>query len=297
MRSHFSVWGTVTDVYFPRHRKTLKRRPFCFVTFSTREAAERALAESRPHICGIPVKTLTMVEDREAYYKEKHAAARRALMQAIESLGGVPSSASISVEAQQRIDSLASLLALEGVSSAEGVLQLAGLQGQSPPILQNTFPLSNHQGLGTPPVGAHLNTIRQPHHVLDPSAISYLQQQQQQQHALATSAAMAAYEKTMQQGFSMQRQLWPHIRPGFNAQLSPSLHYSELQQQLLWSSQLNAEIRNIEVTRTLPDSSSSGAGDSESNSWTGSALNLLTIKSQQTPEESATQEKPDDKSE
>lgn len=37
VRAHFSRWGTVTDVYFPRHKKTLKRRPFCFVTFASTE--------------------------------------------------------------------------------------------------------------------------------------------------------------------------------------------------------------------------------------------------------------------
>ena len=154
MRAHFSRWGTVTDVYFPRHKKTLKRRPFCFVTFACTEvrargapqppqagrrraacsavgflagalqggaaggaacacsgaaaalgpsapclagvqltaaaplraasqpqAAERALAESPLNICGIPIKNLTMVEDRDAYYRTKHANTRAALLQ------------------------------------------------------------------------------------------------------------------------------------------------------------------------------------------------------------------------
>lgn len=34
VKAHFSKWGTVTDVYFPRHKKSLKRRPFCFVSFA-----------------------------------------------------------------------------------------------------------------------------------------------------------------------------------------------------------------------------------------------------------------------
>jgi RNA recognition motif-containing protein len=64
VRAHFSRWGTVSDVYFPRHKKTLKRRPFCFVTFASKEDAQRALAESGLEIGGVPIKNLTMVEDR-----------------------------------------------------------------------------------------------------------------------------------------------------------------------------------------------------------------------------------------
>ncbi len=45
------------------------------------QAAERALAESPLNICGIPIKNLTMVEDRDAYYRIKHANTRAALMQ------------------------------------------------------------------------------------------------------------------------------------------------------------------------------------------------------------------------
>lgn len=81
VRAHFSRWGTVADVYFPRHKKTLKRRPFCFVTFATKEDAQRALAESGLEIGGVPIKNLTMVEDRDKYYTNKHASARQALLQ------------------------------------------------------------------------------------------------------------------------------------------------------------------------------------------------------------------------
>lgn len=45
------------------------------------QAAERALAESPLNICGIPIKNLTMVEDRDAYYRTKHANTRAALIQ------------------------------------------------------------------------------------------------------------------------------------------------------------------------------------------------------------------------
>jgi RNA recognition motif-containing protein len=64
VRAHFSQWGTVNDVYFPRHKKTLKRRPFCFVTFANKEDAERALSMSGLEIGGVAIKNLTMVEDR-----------------------------------------------------------------------------------------------------------------------------------------------------------------------------------------------------------------------------------------
>lgn len=52
MKAHFSQWGTVTDVYFPKNKHTFRRRPFCFITFATLEAAQRALAESPMNICG-----------------------------------------------------------------------------------------------------------------------------------------------------------------------------------------------------------------------------------------------------
>ena len=33
-------------MYFPKERATRRRRPFCFVTFDSHQAAERAVAES-----------------------------------------------------------------------------------------------------------------------------------------------------------------------------------------------------------------------------------------------------------
>lgn len=121
VKAHFSRWGIVTDVYFPRHKKTLKRRPFCFVTFATRESAERALAESPLNICGIPIKNLTMVEDRDKYYKDKHEAAQAALMSALNSMGAA------GALAPEQVNNVAALLAMEGVSS-EAVLAML-LQG------------------------------------------------------------------------------------------------------------------------------------------------------------------------
>lgn len=60
------------DVYFPKRKDTFRRRPFCFVTFSRLEDAQRALAESPMNICGIPIKQLNLVEDRADYYKHRH---------------------------------------------------------------------------------------------------------------------------------------------------------------------------------------------------------------------------------
>ena len=61
VRSHFSRYGQVTDVYFPRHKKTLKRRPFCFVSFADVASAAAAVEEGCLEICGVPIKNLTMV--------------------------------------------------------------------------------------------------------------------------------------------------------------------------------------------------------------------------------------------
>lgn len=140
VKAHFSRWGVVTDVYFPRHKKTLKRRPFCFVTFSNRESAERALHESPLNMCGVPIKNLTMVEDRDKYYKDKHASARSALLNALHAVGAGPAPGAGSLDggggpagalalAPDQISSLAALLALEGVG-ADVLAALAAQQAQ-----------------------------------------------------------------------------------------------------------------------------------------------------------------------
>ena len=36
VREHFSKWGAVADVYFPRDKATGERKPFCFVAFEAR---------------------------------------------------------------------------------------------------------------------------------------------------------------------------------------------------------------------------------------------------------------------
>ena len=110
VKAHFSRWGLVTDVYFPRHKKTLKRRPFCFITFATKDSAERALDESPLNICGIPIKNITMVEDRDKYYKDKHAAARQALLSALAALGTANS------VPNEQVNNIAALLAMDGIS-------------------------------------------------------------------------------------------------------------------------------------------------------------------------------------
>ncbi|KAL4420684.1 hypothetical protein ABPG75_010340 [Micractinium tetrahymenae] len=86
VKAHFSQWGHVLDVYFPKRKDTFRRRPFCFVTFSRLEDAQRALAESPMNICGIPIKQLNLVEDRADYYKHRHQAAQSALVQALQTL-------------------------------------------------------------------------------------------------------------------------------------------------------------------------------------------------------------------
>ena len=163
VKAHFSRWGVVTDVYFPRHKKTLKRRPFCFVTFANKESAQRALAESPLSICGIPIKNLTMVEDRDKYYKDKQEAAQQALLTALNSMGAS------GALAPEQVNNIAALLAMEGVSS-EAVLamllqpqtipqahpQLQQLQHQHQqfaPSPQHHRPTPNPAALGLSPAG------------------------------------------------------------------------------------------------------------------------------------------------
>eukprot|EP00887_Chlorella_sp_A99_P004664 scaffold4.g4664.t1 len=98
VKLHFSKYGAVTDVYFPRHKKTLKRRPFCFVSFADVTSAEKAIEDGNLEICGVPIKNLTMVDDRDKYYREKHASARQALLQALQSLA-CPTSAAAAAAA------------------------------------------------------------------------------------------------------------------------------------------------------------------------------------------------------
>lgn len=149
VKAHFSQWGTVTDVYFPRHKKTLKRRPFCFVTFGNIDCASRALQESPLNICGIPIKNMTMVEDRDKYYHEKHARARETLASVLKASPIVAGSNLT----QEQVDNIAALLAMDG-ASAETVLHSLGFQPdqsakQTLPQEQPNTLLQKLQGMGT----------------------------------------------------------------------------------------------------------------------------------------------------
>ncbi|KAL0031678.1 hypothetical protein WJX79_000452 [Trebouxia sp. C0005] len=52
IKNHFSHYGKVVDVYFPKHPVTSQRQAFCFVTFSTRKAANAAVSQSNRKING-----------------------------------------------------------------------------------------------------------------------------------------------------------------------------------------------------------------------------------------------------
>lgn len=147
VKAHFSRWGVVTDVYFPRHKKTLKRRPFCFVTFNARDCAERALNESPLNICGIPIKNLTMVEDRDKYYQEKQVHAQQALLAALQTLGGT---ANVS---QDQINNLAAMLVMEGVG-AEAILSAAQHQQHQQVVQQQVSGMLGYSSLGALPHSA-----------------------------------------------------------------------------------------------------------------------------------------------
>lgn len=151
VKAHFSQWGTVTDVYFPRHKKTLKRRPFCFVTFGNIECANRALQESPLNICGIPIKNMTMVEDRDKYYHEKHARARETLASVLKASPIIAGSNLT----QEQVDNIAALLAMDG-ASAETVLHSLGFQHdqfakQAPPQDQSNALLQKLQTMASVP--------------------------------------------------------------------------------------------------------------------------------------------------
>lgn len=47
VRAHFTQFGEVVDVYFPKDRATGRGKTFCFVTFAAATAAEKALAHAK----------------------------------------------------------------------------------------------------------------------------------------------------------------------------------------------------------------------------------------------------------
>lgn len=126
VKAHFSQWGHVLDVYFPKRKDTFRRRPFCFVTFARLEDAQRAVAESPMNICGIAIKQLNLVEDRSDYYKHRHTAAQGALVQALQTLalmGADAGHAAPGAPARQApsadLSNMAALLALDNVAAAQ----------------------------------------------------------------------------------------------------------------------------------------------------------------------------------
>ncbi|KAL0055511.1 hypothetical protein WJX82_001361 [Trebouxia sp. C0006] len=59
IKNHFSHYGKVVDVYFPKHPVTSQRQAFCFVTFSTRKAANAAVSQSNRKINGQQAYTMS----------------------------------------------------------------------------------------------------------------------------------------------------------------------------------------------------------------------------------------------
>ena len=180
VRLHFSQWGLVTDVYFPRHKKTLKRRPFCFVTFSNLECAKIALRESPLNICGIPIKNLTMVEDRDKYYHEKHAMTRQTLISALQSSPLVAGS-NLSKE---QVDNVAALLAMDGASVESVLASLGAHSGLAPSA--SVSGLQPH-----PPFGAFGGAPSDSHHSSNDIAL------QQHGHAQRNSSIMQHFQEPL----------------------------------------------------------------------------------------------------
>ena len=68
LRAHFECFGTVADIYFPRDRVTGDRKPFCFVTFDTPEAAANALAKSDRVVDGVALGAFNLAANRNDHY-------------------------------------------------------------------------------------------------------------------------------------------------------------------------------------------------------------------------------------
>ncbi|PSC71688.1 RNA-binding Musashi-like protein 1 isoform B [Micractinium conductrix] len=158
VKAHFSQWGHVLDVYFPKRKDTFRRRPFCFVTFNRLEDAQRALAESPMNICGIPIKQLNLVEDRADYYKHRHTAAQSALAQALQTLAllgndGAAAAAPMAPAIQPAMDlsNLAALLSLEA-SGAQLNAAAAAVRPQPFPMHQPVGGMNGYEA-GAPLTG------------------------------------------------------------------------------------------------------------------------------------------------
>ncbi|KAA6424512.1 MAG: RNA-binding squid [Trebouxia sp. A1-2] len=59
----------VVDVYFPKHPVTSQRQAFCFVTFSTRKAANAAVSQSNRKINGHQVSSIASTADRPMHHR------------------------------------------------------------------------------------------------------------------------------------------------------------------------------------------------------------------------------------
>ncbi|KAK9905754.1 hypothetical protein WJX75_005750 [Coccomyxa subellipsoidea] len=68
VRNHFSQWGQVADVYFPKDRALNRRKNFCFVTFATQQAAEKAAAQSNREISGYRIESISLTQERHTHY-------------------------------------------------------------------------------------------------------------------------------------------------------------------------------------------------------------------------------------
>ncbi|CAL5224065.1 g6690 [Coccomyxa viridis] len=71
IRQHFSQWGQVTDCYFPRDKYLNRRKNFCFVTFATQQAAEKAAAQSDREINGYRIESISVTHDRHTHYQRQ----------------------------------------------------------------------------------------------------------------------------------------------------------------------------------------------------------------------------------
>ncbi|DBB03861.1 TPA: hypothetical protein ACH3X1_012951 [Trebouxia sp. C0004] len=69
IKNHFSHYGKVVDVYFPKHPVTSQRQAFCFVTFSTRKAANAAVSQSNRKINGHQVSSVASTADRPMHHR------------------------------------------------------------------------------------------------------------------------------------------------------------------------------------------------------------------------------------
>lgn len=69
IKNHFSHYGKVVDVYFPKHPITSQRQAFCFVTFSTRKAANAAVSQSNRKINGHQVSSIASTADRPMHHR------------------------------------------------------------------------------------------------------------------------------------------------------------------------------------------------------------------------------------